>query len=104
MCTSGNLHTQELAEQYPVDFDPRSLRQDEAIGGIDGLRRRLADARFADLAIDRDEIAEWLSAAPQAAIAFARLVWVSAYLKCRYPAVFAAALLNAQLPMHALSL
>ncbi|WP_303783008.1 error-prone DNA polymerase [Sandarakinorhabdus limnophila] len=30
------------------------------------------------------------------AIAFARLVWVSAYLKCRYPAVFAAALLNAQ--------
>uniref|UniRef100_UPI0025D9D1D2 error-prone DNA polymerase n=1 Tax=Sphingomonas sp. TaxID=28214 RepID=UPI0025D9D1D2 len=30
------------------------------------------------------------------ALAFARLVWVSAYLKCRYPAVFAAALLNAQ--------
>lgn len=60
-----------LAEAY--DFDPRSLRQDEAVGGIDGLRRRLADARFADLAVDRDEIAEWLSAAPQAAIAFARL-------------------------------
>lgn len=60
-----------LAEAF--DFDPRSLRQDEAVGGIDGLRRRLADARFADLAIDRDEIAEWLSAAPQAALAFARL-------------------------------
>jgi len=60
-----------LAEAF--DFDPRSLRQDEAVGGVDGLRRRLADARFADLAIDRDEIAEWLSAAPQAAIAFARL-------------------------------
>ncbi len=30
------------------------------------------------------------------AIAFARLVWVSAYLRCRYPAAFAAALLNAQ--------
>ncbi len=30
------------------------------------------------------------------AIAFARLVWVSSYLKCRYPAAFAAALLNAQ--------
>ncbi|RKF23019.1 DNA polymerase III subunit alpha [Altericroceibacterium spongiae] len=30
------------------------------------------------------------------ALAFARLVWVSAYIKCRYPAVFAAALLNAQ--------
>ncbi len=61
----------QLAESF--DFDPRSLRQDEAVGGIDGLRRRLADERFADLAIDRDEIAEWLSAAPQAALAFARL-------------------------------
>ncbi len=61
----------QLAEQF--DFDPRSLRQDEAVGGIDGLRRRLADDRFADLAIDRDEIAEWLSAAPQAALAFVRL-------------------------------
>lgn len=60
-----------LAEQF--DFDPRSLRQDEAVGGVDGLRRRLGDARFADLAIDRDEIAEWLAAAPQAALAFARL-------------------------------
>ena len=30
------------------------------------------------------------------ALAFARLVWVSCYLKCRYPAVFACALLNAQ--------
>ena len=35
-----------LAEAY--DFDPRSLRQDEAVGGIDGLRRRLADAGRAD--------------------------------------------------------
>lgn len=61
----------QLAEGF--DFDPRSLRQDEAIGGVDGMRRRLADERFADLGIDRDEIAEWLSAAPQAAIAFARL-------------------------------
>ncbi|WP_374406489.1 error-prone DNA polymerase [Pelagerythrobacter sp.] len=30
------------------------------------------------------------------ALAFARLVWVSSYIKCRYPAVFAAALLNSQ--------
>jgi len=30
------------------------------------------------------------------ALAFARLVWVSSYLKARYPAVFACALLNAQ--------
>jgi predicted transcriptional regulator/DNA-binding XRE family transcriptional regulator len=61
----------QLAESF--DFDPRSLRQDEAVGGIDGLRRRLADERFADLGIDRDEIAEWLGAAPLAALAFARL-------------------------------
>lgn len=61
----------QLAEQF--DFDPRQLRRDEAIGGVDGLRRRLADERFADLAIDREEIAEWLAAAPQAAVAFARL-------------------------------
>ncbi len=61
----------QLADTF--DFDPRSLRQDEAVGGIEGLRRRLADERFADLGIDRDEIAEWLTAAPQAALAFARL-------------------------------
>ena len=61
----------QLAEAF--DFDPRSLRQDDAVGGVDGLRRRLADERFADLSIDRDEIAEWIAAAPQAALAFARL-------------------------------
>jgi XRE family transcriptional regulator, fatty acid utilization regulator len=37
------------------DFDPRSLREDDAIGGIDGLCRRMADKRFADLGIDREE-------------------------------------------------
>lgn len=61
----------QLAEGF--DFDPRSLRQNEAVGGVEGLRRRLADERFADLGIDRDEIAEWLASAPQAALAFARL-------------------------------
>lgn len=55
------------------DFDPRTLREDEAIGGIDGLARRLADKRFADLGIDREEVQEFLAAAPQAAAAFARL-------------------------------
>ena len=39
----------QLVEQF--DFDPRSLREDEAIGGIEGLARRLADERFADLGI-----------------------------------------------------
>lgn len=55
------------------DFDPRSLREDDAIGGIDGLIRRMADKRFADLGIDREEVQEFLSAAPQVAAAFARL-------------------------------
>ncbi|MFL0356781.1 short-chain fatty acyl-CoA regulator family protein [Erythrobacter sp. GH1-10] len=55
------------------DFDPRSLREDEAIGGIDGLVRRMSDKRFADLGIDREEVQEFLAAAPQAAAAFARL-------------------------------
>ncbi|MEO1048962.1 MAG: helix-turn-helix transcriptional regulator, partial [Pseudomonadota bacterium] len=38
------------------DFDPSSLREDEAIGGVDGLVRRMADKRFADLGIDREEV------------------------------------------------
>ena len=61
----------QLAEQF--DFDPRHLREDDAIGGIDGLYRRLGDERFADLEIDRDEVADFLASAPQAAAAFARL-------------------------------
>ena len=55
------------------DFDPRHLREDEAVGGIDGLARRLADERFAEFAIDRDEISELLASAPHVAAAFARL-------------------------------
>ncbi|GAA4037220.1 helix-turn-helix domain-containing protein [Parerythrobacter jejuensis] len=55
------------------DFDPRRLREDESIGGIDGLFRRLNDEQFADLGIDRDEANELLASAPQAAAAFARL-------------------------------
>ena len=61
----------QLVEQF--DFDPRTLREDEAIGGVDGLARRFADERFADLAIDRDELQEFLAASPQVAAAFSRL-------------------------------
>ncbi|MEZ5679714.1 MAG: short-chain fatty acyl-CoA regulator family protein [Erythrobacter sp.] len=61
----------QLVEQF--DFDPRSLREDEAIGGIDGLARRFGDERFTDLGIDREELQEFLANAPQAAAAFARL-------------------------------
>ncbi len=61
----------QLVEQF--DFDPGALREDEAIGGLDGLVRRFADERFADLAIDREDLHEFLAAAPQAAAAFARI-------------------------------
>ena len=59
-----------LAEQF--DFDPRALSAAEPGGGADAIRRRLADPLFADLAIDRHEVAEWLAAAPGGAEAFAR--------------------------------
>ena len=60
-----------LVEEFA--FDPASLKEDEAIGGVDGLARRFADERFADLAVDRDELAEFIANAPHAAAAFARL-------------------------------
>ncbi|HEX7782940.1 MAG TPA: short-chain fatty acyl-CoA regulator family protein [Sphingobium sp.] len=59
-----------LAERF--DFDPRRLGGQEPGGGMDGLRRRLADPMFADLGIDRAEMEEWLAAAPGGADAFAR--------------------------------
>lgn len=59
-----------LAEVY--DFDPRKLAAGEPGGGIDALRRRLADPIFADLEIDRQQMEEWLAGAPGGAEAFAR--------------------------------
>ena len=59
-----------LAERF--DFDPRTLSAAEPGGGADAIRRRLADPLFADLEIDRNEVAEWLAAAPGGAEAFAR--------------------------------
>lgn len=55
------------------DLDPRALGDGSAVGGADGLARRFADRRFAEFAIDREEIVELLAAAPQAAAAFAAL-------------------------------
>lgn len=60
-----------LAERF--DFDTRTLSAAEPGGGADAIRRRLADPMFADLEIDRDEVAEWLSGAPGGAEAFARV-------------------------------
>ncbi|MBW4331304.1 DUF2083 domain-containing protein [Stakelama sp. CBK3Z-3] len=59
-----------LAERF--DFDPRRFAAEEPGGGADALRKRLADPMFGDLEIDRDELAEWLAAAPGGAEAFAR--------------------------------
>ena len=59
-----------LAESF--DFDPRALAAGEPGGGEAALRRRLADPMFADLEIDRNELAEWLAGAPGGAEAFAR--------------------------------
>ena len=55
------------------DIDPRLLAADAPGGGSEAMRRRLGDPMFADLAIDRTEIDEWLAAAPGGAEAFARV-------------------------------
>ncbi|UVO50374.1 short-chain fatty acyl-CoA regulator family protein [Sphingomonas sp. SUN019] len=60
----------KLAETF--DFDPRALAAGEPGGGAAAVRRRLADPLFADLEIDRNEVEEWLAAAPGGAEAFAR--------------------------------
>lgn len=60
-----------LAQQY--DFDPRSLTGAAPGGGVDALRRRLRDPRFADLQFDKAQIEEWVALSPATAEAFARL-------------------------------
>ena len=59
-----------LAERF--DFDARALAATEPGGGAAAIRRRLGDPMFADLELDRDEVEEWLAAAPGGAEAFAR--------------------------------
>lgn len=60
-----------LAERF--GFDPARLAGETVPGGAAGLRRRIADARFADLDISGAEVDEWLANAPATAAAFARL-------------------------------
>ena len=59
-----------LAQSF--DFDPRTLASSEPGGGEAAVRRRLADPMFADLELDRNEVEEWLAAAPGGVEAFAR--------------------------------
>ena len=54
------------------DFDVRQLSADDPGGGVEALRRRLSDPAFADLAIDRGRLDDWLAAAPEGVEAFAR--------------------------------
>jgi predicted transcriptional regulator/DNA-binding XRE family transcriptional regulator len=60
-----------LAERF--GFEPGQLAEGAEVGGTSGLRRRLADAQFADLDIQPQEIEDWLVSAPGLAAAFARL-------------------------------
>src|SRR3546814_19188280 len=60
-----------LAERF--GFEAAKLGGEEVPGGLAGLRRRLADPRFADLGIGMQEVEEWLQTAPATAAAFARL-------------------------------
>ena len=59
-----------LADRF--DFDPRTLSGAAPGGGVEAMRRRLSDPLFADLALDRAAIADWIALAPEAAEAFAR--------------------------------
>src|SRR3546814_17762299 len=60
-----------LAERF--GFDAAKLGGEDVPGGLAGLRRRLADPRFADPGIGMQEVEEWLPAAPATAAAFARV-------------------------------
>lgn len=60
-----------LAERFA--FDPARLAGEAVPGGAAGLRRRVGDARFADLDISGAEVDEWLANAPATAAAFVRL-------------------------------
>jgi error-prone DNA polymerase len=82
----------------------RSMATFRRVGGmhafwdklVGGMVARGYEAEFADRCFRQIEGFGSYGFPESHAIAFARLVWVSSYLKCRYPAHFAAALLNAQ--------
>lgn len=61
----------QLAERF--GFEPAQLAQTQVAGGAAALRRRLADAMFADLDILPQDIEDLLATTPGIAAAFARL-------------------------------
>lgn len=60
-----------LSDRFDIDL--RTLTSDAPGGGLAALQTRLQDPIFADLDIDRDELRDWLEAAPLGVEAFARL-------------------------------
>jgi error-prone DNA polymerase len=63
---------------------------------VGGMVRRGYEAEFAERCFKQIEGFGSYGFPESHAIAFARLVWVSSWIKCHYPAVFAASLLNSQ--------
>ena len=53
----------KLAQSY--DFDPRTLTGTTPGGGVEAIRRRLSDPMFADLAVDRAQVEEWIAVSRQ---------------------------------------
>ena len=63
---------------------------------VDGMTRRGYDAEFAERCYNQIKGFGSYGFPESHAIAFARLAWISAWIKWHYPAIFAAALLNSQ--------
>jgi error-prone DNA polymerase len=82
----------------------RAMATFRNLGTIDAFREKLVsgmvargyEAEFAERCFKQIEGFGSYGFPESHAIAFARLVWVSSWIKCHYPAVFAAALLNSQ--------
>jgi XRE family transcriptional regulator, fatty acid utilization regulator len=70
---AAGLTQAAMAEAERFGFEPAQLSEGAVPGGVAGLRRRLGDAQFADLAIEPQEVEDWLVSAPAIASAFARL-------------------------------
>ncbi len=112
--TNGVPLFQEQAMKLAIvaaDFTPadanrlrRAMATFRNLGTIDEFRDKMVggmvargyDQAFAERCFKQIEGFGSYGFPESHALAFARLVWVSSYLKCRYPAVFAAALLNSQ--------
>ncbi len=69
---------------------------DYGVKFVDGMVRRGYDPEFAQRCFKQIEGFGSYGFPESHAVSFAKLVWVSAWIKCHYPDVFCAALLNSQ--------